>query len=85
MQLKRMRHDGVQMRKRLGELREQSELWAQRAVASAELDEKRALECIKRKQRCERDLADVEEEERELKQALQIPIERAPVQNLEGT
>ncbi len=65
VQLKRMRLDGQQMRKRLADLREQVELWCSRAKASADVDEKRALECIKRKKRIEREIGEIEEQERD--------------------
>jgi phage shock protein A len=65
VQLKRMRNDGQQMRKRLEELRSQSVAWTERAKASATQDEKRALECLRRKKRGDEQLAELETQERE--------------------
>lgn len=65
VQLKRVEQDGQRMRKRLVELHEGSELWRDRAVKAAGVDEKRALECLKRKKKIEREIASLEEQERE--------------------
>ena len=53
------------MRRRLQELREAQELWSSRAVQTAGVDEKRALECLRRKKRTEQEIAALEEEERQ--------------------
>jgi len=64
VQLKRVKQDGINMRKRMQELRESAEVWKERAQKSADLDEKRALECLKRRKRLEREIAALEEQER---------------------
>jgi|694.fasta_scaffold03113_18 phage shock protein A len=48
--LGRVQKDGVDMRKRVEELREQAALWEERAKRVATQDETKALECIKRRQ-----------------------------------
>jgi len=65
VQLKRMRLDGQHMRTRITELRDQSDLWKERAKTSAAQDEKRAIECVKRKKRCDREACELETQERE--------------------
>lgn len=65
VQLNRVRQDGQTMRRRLIELREQSELWQERAKQTAGLDQKRAIECLRRKQRSEKSIVDLEVQERE--------------------
>jgi phage shock protein A len=65
LQLNRVRQDGQSMRKRLLELREQTELWQERAKKTADIDEKKALECLRRKRRLEKSIADLEVQERE--------------------
>jgi len=64
-QLKRVHEDGIQMRRRLGDLREQSETWEERARKVAKDDEKKALECVRRRKRCIQEIASLEEDERQ--------------------
>lgn len=63
--LARVKQDGIKMRTKLSELREAEDAWAERARKSAKLDEKRAIECLKRRKRVQRELADLEVQERE--------------------
>lgn len=49
-QLGRVQKDGISMRKRVEELREQAELWEDRAKRIAAQDEAKALECVRRRQ-----------------------------------
>jgi len=65
VQLKKVRQDGLNMRKRLQDLREAQELWSSRALQTAGVDEKRAIECLRRKKRTELEIASLEEEERQ--------------------
>jgi len=65
VQLKRVKNDGQLMRKRLIELREQKIIWEERACKIAGADEKRALECMKRRKKIESDLSELEIQERE--------------------
>jgi phage shock protein A len=60
VQIGRVRQDGQQMRKRLLELRAQDEQWGERALRTATLDEQKALQCMKRKKRIEREISDLE-------------------------
>jgi len=64
-QLKRVKQDGQNMRRRLQELRQTEELWAERAIGTAKLDEKKALECLRRKKKVQKEIAALEEQERE--------------------
>lgn len=64
VQLTRVGQDGEKIRKRLVDMRESAELWKGRALKSAKLDEKRALECLKRKKRLEVAIAELEGQER---------------------
>lgn len=50
-QLARVQKDGVAMRKRVEELREQAAVWEDRAKRIATQDEGKALECLRRRQR----------------------------------
>lgn len=50
-QLARVQKDGIAMRKRVEELREQATLWEDRAKRIAAQDEAKALECVRRRQR----------------------------------
>ncbi|MBX7137560.1 MAG: PspA/IM30 family protein [Oligoflexia bacterium] len=63
-QLKRVKQDGATLRHRLEELRKNAELWTERALAVAALDEQRALECLKRKKRTQREISELEQRER---------------------
>ena len=65
VQLKRVALDGQRMRQRLMELRDAAVLWEERAKKCAGIDEKKALECLKRKKKAERQIAELEEQERE--------------------
>ena len=50
-QLGRVQKDGVAMRKRVEELREQASVWEERAKRIAAQDQSKALECVRRRQR----------------------------------
>lgn len=50
-QLSRVQRDGAGLRKRIEELREQAGLWEDRAKKSLSIDQERALECVRRRQR----------------------------------
>jgi phage shock protein A len=50
-QLSRVQRDGHAMRKRHQELRERIEVWQGRAVRCAPVDEEKAIECVRRRQR----------------------------------
>lgn len=65
VQLQKVQADGKGMRKKLIELREAEEQWKERALKAAKLDEKRALECVKRRKRVQADIGTLEEQERE--------------------
>lgn len=65
VQLRRVKTDGQGMRKRLLELEETRVLWKERALAVAEEDKQRALECVRRVKRAEREKGALEEQERE--------------------
>jgi len=65
VQLGRVKRDGEKLRKRLAELNLADEQWKERAVKSAALDENRALECLRRQKRVQREIAELEELERE--------------------
>ena len=49
-QLARVQKDGIAMRKRVEELREQATLWEDRAKRISSQDETKALECVRRRQ-----------------------------------
>jgi len=65
VQLKRVVVDGQKMRQRLVELQESVGLWEERAKKSASIDEKKAMECLRRKKKALRQISDLEEQERE--------------------
>jgi phage shock protein A len=65
VRLGRVKNDGFQMRTRLSELHQAQEQWKDRALKVAKLDEKKALECLKRRTRVDRQIADLEAQERE--------------------
>ena len=50
-QLARVQKDGIAMRKRVEELREQGAVWEERAKRIASQDEAKAIECVRRRQR----------------------------------
>jgi phage shock protein A len=50
-QLSRVQRDGHAMRRRHQELRERIEVWQSRAVRCASVDEEKAIECVRRRQR----------------------------------
>ena len=64
VQLARVRQDGQNMRRRLVELQENERLWKERALKTAEADEKKALECIRRQKRVLREIGELETQER---------------------
>ena len=65
VQLNRVTQDGRKMRARLEELREKELVWKDRAVKSAALDEARALECMKRSRRTQKEIESLEEQVKE--------------------
>ena len=62
VQLSRVRKDGKRMRTRKMELDQAIEQWTERAVKLAKEDEKKALECLRRKKRAEQERATLEEQ-----------------------
>jgi phage shock protein A len=64
-QLGRVKRDGSALQKRITELREQTVLWEDRAKRSRSIDEEKALECIKRRQRSLVQIQKLEEQHRE--------------------
>jgi phage shock protein A len=64
-QLQRVRKDGQLMRQRTVELHSQIETWRERARNLAAKDEAKALECVHRSRKLEKQLATLEEQERE--------------------
>lgn len=60
VQLARVKKDGISMRERSGHLRLTILQWEERALASQIESEEKALECIRRKRRCERELQQLE-------------------------
>lgn len=84
VRLGRVKADGAAMRKRIEELNSSRQQWQERAIKTAALDEKRALECLRRKIKLEKRIAELEEQEREhariekqLSQDLSLIDERA--------
>ncbi len=61
-QLARVQKDGIQMRARVEELREQAALWEDRAKRIADQDKAKALECVRRRQRHLAQAAKIEEQ-----------------------
>ncbi len=57
VRLARVKQDGEKLSTKLSKLNRMEALWAERAVASAEADQKKALECVKRRNYC---LAEIE-------------------------
>ena len=57
VRLARVNQDGEKLNNKLTKLKRMEALWAERAVSSAETDEKKALECVKRRNYC---LAEIE-------------------------
>lgn len=64
-QLNRVRADGQQMRRRLTELKDSEEQWKDRAKRTAELDEQKAIECLKRYKKARNQISTLELQERE--------------------
>lgn len=48
--LEQVKHDGLALRKRSIELKDQAGVWEDRAIKCASLDEQKALECLRRRQ-----------------------------------
>jgi phage shock protein A len=61
-QLSRVQKDGISMRKRVEELREQAQLWEDRAKRIATQDEPKALECVRRRQQYLSQASKIEEQ-----------------------
>jgi phage shock protein A len=61
-QLCRVQKDGLAMRTRVEELREQASTWEERAKRIATQDEAKALECVRRRQRHLAEAAKIEEQ-----------------------
>lgn len=64
VQLEKVKKDGLEMRKRLAELRGLEVSWKDRAVRVNEIDQTRALECLRRRKRVMREIAELEVQER---------------------
>ena len=64
-QLVRVNQDGKNMRKKLIELQEARDQWRERAQKLGKDKDDRALECVKRLKRTEREIGQLEEQERE--------------------
>ena len=64
-QLKKVTQDGVAMRAKLVELRDQLTQWEERARKVAQIDAPKALECMKRRKRIAQQIAELEVQERE--------------------
>jgi phage shock protein A len=62
VQLKKVKQDGENMRRKLAELQDSEQLWGDRALRSADLDEKRAIECVRRKKRAEKEIGELEQQ-----------------------
>ena len=62
VQLNRVIADGKNMRNRLTELKIRETQWRERAVITASADEARALECLKRHKRTQRDIKSLEDQ-----------------------
>lgn len=65
VQLSRVKRDGEKLRRRLAELHSSEEQWKERALQCAPLDEQRALECLRRQKRVQREIGELEEQSRE--------------------
>lgn len=57
IQLQRVQKDGSTLRSQLEAAREDERRWAERAVASAQEDKERAIECLRRKRRARDDIS----------------------------
>ncbi len=78
MQLNRVKKDGSAMRERLAELKEAEKLWQDRALSVHTSDPQKALECIRRKKRSEREIKAIEghiKEHRKLEKQLSGDLE----------
>jgi len=60
VQLKRVKRDGQKMKKKLHDLREAEETWRDRAIRIAKVDEKKALECVRRKNKIQKEIQELE-------------------------
>lgn len=60
VQLKRVEKDGQQLKSRIRELNESAVTWQERAKESKEKDKEKAIECLRRKKRAERELSALE-------------------------
>jgi len=61
-QLARVQKDGIAMRKRVEELREEASTWEERAKRIATQDQAKALECVRRRQRHLAEASKIEEQ-----------------------
>lgn len=61
-QLNRVQKDGVAMRRRLQEARDQAEVWEARAKKCSAIDEAKALECLRRRQKLLKQAAQLDEQ-----------------------
>jgi phage shock protein A len=64
-QLQRVKRDGQTMRQRALELTDQVGVWRERAKKLAQSDEPKALECLRRSKRIEKQVLELEKQERE--------------------
>lgn len=62
VQLNRVVGDGKKMRNRLEELKTKETLWKERALKTASADEARALECLKRHKRTQREIKTLQDQ-----------------------
>ena len=65
VQLQRVRRDGEQMKMRVSELQEADIRWKERALRVREEDEKKAIECLRRRKQVQRELESLEGQYRE--------------------
>lgn len=61
-QLGRVQKDGVNMRRKLQETRDQAELWEGRAKKCSHINEQKALECLRRRQKLLKQAGQMEEQ-----------------------
>ena len=61
-QFQRVQKDGVMLRPRLEEVRDGARLWEERAKRCAEVDEAKALECLRRREALKRQTSELDEQ-----------------------
>ncbi|HAJ92027.1 MAG TPA: hypothetical protein DCO71_05335 [Gammaproteobacteria bacterium] len=60
VRMARLQSDGVRLRRKLAELRKGEAQWTQRARSCATKDEDRAIECLRRRRECQRQITELE-------------------------